>query len=852
MIERTVADRSRLPAACGFDPLRESLPMFGRSSLLLSVVAAWLPAAVAAAAPGEQAAVDYNRDVRPLLAAKCFTCHGPDDKARKAKLRLDLRDAALKSAIVPGDPARSELLARVTHDLEEKRMPPVKAGKPLSPQEVALLKRWIEQGAIYAPHWALVKPQRPTVPQVRDRNWPINPIDNFILARLEKEGLRPTAAADRYALARRAALDLTGVPPTVEEADRFVNDPAPDAYERYVDHLLAKPAYGERWAQVWLDLARYADSQGYANDPDRTIWRWRDWVIQAYNDNLPYDRFTIEQLAGDLLPNPTTSQLIATGFHRNTLTNTEGGTNPEEFRSAAIVDRVNTTFQVWMGVTMACAQCHNHKYDPFTQKEYFQLYAILNNCEDANGGNDAPTLSVAFPGKDKEFETVSARLAEVRKQFDEETRIVDALQAEWEKTVDPAKLPKEIADVLAQPADKRDKKLLPKVQAYHRAQEPAWTKLDAEVKELTARSAQLGTTTPILRELKQPRVTKIQIRGNFLDTGDVVEPGLPAAIAVPIEKGSINRLTLARWLVSPDNPLTARVAVNRLWEEVFGVGLVLTSEDFGIQGEPPSHPELLDWLATEYVRLGWDTKKMLKLLVTSAAYRQSSRVTPELAKRDPDNRLLARGPRVRLSGEAIRDQAMFASGLLSPKLYGPPVQPPRPNFGLSAAFGSSTDWQPSAGEDRYRRGLYTRWRRNAPYPSLTTFDAPERTVCNIRRLRTNTPLQALVTLNDPVYVEAAQGLARRIVKDGGDTTAARVTFAFRTVLTRPPTEKETQRLTALYAQARALYERDPAKALAMATRPLGPAPQSADVADLAAWTVVANVLLNLDETLARR
>jgi hypothetical protein len=769
-----------------------------------------------------------------------------------------VRDGALKPArsglpaITPREPNKSELLARITDESETSRMPPARVGKPLSDKEVALLKRWIEQGAPYAQHWAFVKPQRPAVPEVRDKTWPINPIDHFLLARLEKEGLHPSAALERYALARRVCIDLTGLPPTLEEAERFVKDSRPDAYERYVDLLLARPAYGERWAAVWLDLARYADSQGYANDPDRTIWRWRDWLIQALNDNMPYDQFTIEQLAGDLLPNPTTAQLIATGFQRNTLTNTEGGTDAEEFRSAAIVDRVNTTFQVWMGVTMNCAQCHNHKYDPILQKEYFQLYAIFNNCEDANGGNDAPTITAAVVGKEEEFARVTAQLAEARKQLDHETRAVDALQAEWEKTVDRTKLPKELADLLAQPADKRDKKLLPKLQAAHRSQIESWKKRDAEVKELTDRAAQLGTTTPILRELTKPRVTHIQHRGNFLDKGEVVIAGLPEAFSTAPMKGPIDRLALARWLVSADNPLTARVAVNRLWEEVFGVGLVLTSEDFGIQGERPSHPELLDWLATEYMRSGWDTKKMLKMMVLSAAYRQNSQVSPELAQRDPLNRLLARGPRVRLSAEAIRDQALFAAGLLSPKMYGPPVQPPRPNFGLSAAFGSSTDWQTSTGEDRYRRALYTRWRRNASYPSQTTFDAPERSVCNIRRLRTNTPLQALVTLNDPVYIEAAQGLARRIVKEGGDSTAARVAFAFRTVLTRPPSEKETQRLADLFDKTRAQYDKDPVKALALATRPLGPAPKDMNVVDLAAWTVVANVLLNLDETLAKR
>jgi mono/diheme cytochrome c family protein len=828
--------------------------MHSASCRLASVLVLTL-AAVASAAPPPASAVDFNRDVRPILAGKCFACHGPDDKARKAGLRLDLPAAAaakLRSgarAVVPGKPAESELLRRVGAD-EDEIMPPPRVGKRLAAEEIATLRRWIEQGAPYAQHWAYVKPVRPEPPAVRDVAWPRNPIDRFLLARLEKEGLRPAPQADRYALARRLALDLTGLPPTPEQADRFVRDGSPHACEDYVDRLLASPAYGERWAHVWLDLARYADSQGYANDPERTIWRWRDWVIEALNDNMPYDRFTVEQLAGDLLPAATQAQLIATGFHRNTLTNTEGGTNPEEFRSAAVVDRVNTTLQVWMGVTIACAQCHNHKYDPFTQKEYYQLYAIFNNCQDANGGDDAPTLPVPYAGQEKAFAEASARLPEVRKKLDEETRKVDARQAQWEKSVDRKSLPKEIADIVALPPEKREKAQRSKLTAYHRAQSPAWKALDSESRQLPEKLKRLGTTTPILREGK-PRETFVHVRGNFLDKGEKVVAGLPAVFGQPPAGEVLNRLALARWLVSPDNPLTARVAVNRLWEEVFGTGIVETSENFGTQGEPPFHPELLDWLATEYVRIGWDTKKMLKLLVTSAAYRQSSQVSEEVAKRDPKNRLLARGPRVRLPAETIRDQALFVGGLLSPKMYGPPVQPPRPAFGLTAAFGGTTDWSTSDGEDKYRRGLYVRCRRNAPYPPMTTFDAPERTVCNVRRLRTNTPLQALVTLNDPVFVEAAQALGRRMAARAG-TTASGVEHGFRLCLTRPPRPDETKRLVDLFEKSRGQFAANPAGALALATKPLGPAPTGMDVVDLAAWTVVANVLLNLDETLAKR
>ena len=833
---RTFIENSFMQRLCGFTCL-----------LLL--------AAVPASRAESKTEVDYTRDVRPILN-KCFQCHGPDDKIRKAGLRLDTHPGATKklddgnAAVVPGNAANSELLKRVATSDASKVMPPAKAGKRLTTQEVDTLKRWIDAGAPYAQHWAYVKPSRPALPKVSDSKWPLTPIDFFILARLEKEGLKPQPLADRATLIRRLSLDLTGLPPTIAEADEFIKDTAPDAYEKLVDRLLAKPTYGERWAAAWLDLARYADSQGYANDPERTIWRFRDWVIEALNSNMLYDRFTIEQLAGDMLPNPTPAQLIATGFHRNTLTNTEGGTNTEEFRSATIVDRVNTTFQVWLGTTIACAQCHNHKYDPFSQKEYYQVYAIFNNCEDANNGNDAPFITTPAVGQEKPFTELTAQLAELRKKYDEETKRLDAKQTEWEMTVKPVTLAKDLAEILTKPPEKRDAKQKQKLQAAYRATDAAWKVLDDDVRKLDLRIKQISTTAPVLKETK-PRETTIHIRGNFQDKGEKVTPGLPQSLTVT-KQSKVDRLTLARWLCSDENPLTARVAVNRFWEELFGVGLVETSEDFGTQGEPPSHPKLLDWLATEYVRMGWDTKKMLKLLVTSAAYRQSSHVSEELAKRDPFNRLLARGSRVRLSAEAIRDQALFVAGLLSPKMYGPSVQPPRPNFGLSAAFGGTTDWQTSAGEDKYRRALYTKWRRNAPYPSMTTFDAPERTYCNVRRLRTNTPLQALVTLNDPVYVEAAQALARRIVKEGGASDATKVTYAFRLAVTRTPNEQELERLIDLLARSRTKFQASPGQAEVLATKPLGPLPKGLSATELASWTVVANVILNLDEVLAKR
>ena len=777
---------------------------------LLSAVAALALPAVASAQPAKPA-IDFNRDVRPILSNNCFACHGPDEKVRKADLRLDTHKGATDSAVVPGKPEASELVTRVRSADPDTLMPPPKSGKKLTPREVEILTQWVKEGAQYAQHWAYVKPVRPPVPQIRIPNSEFrNPIDAFVLARLGREGLKPSPEADRYALIRRVSLDLTGLPPTVAEADAFVKDAAPDAYEKLVDRLLAKPAFGEHWARLWLDLARYADSAGYADDPPRTIWKYRDYVIKSLNDNKRFDRFTIEQLAGDLLPNPTEEQLTATAFHRNTMTNNEGGTNDEEFRNVAVVDRVNTTMTVWMGTSIMCCQCHNHKYDPITQKEYFQLFAFLNNTADADRTDETPTLPFWTP-----------ELLEKQAKLQRDVVALEAILAK------------------AKPTELK----------ADRDQLAALRKQLAEVKPLTS--------VPILKELPadQRRKTRLQFRGNFMDLGDEVTEGVPAIFPPlprpPVATGGLTRLHLANWLISPENPLTARVVANRFWEQFFGVGIVRTSEEFGIQGELPSHPELLDWLAVE-LQTDWDVKRFLKLLVTSATYRQSAKVTPELFERDPENRLLARGPRVRLSAEMVRDQALFAGGLISPKMFGPSVRPPQPNLGVSAAFGGSIDWQPSAGEDKFRRGVYTVWRRSNPYPSMSTFDAPNRDTCIVRRARTNTPLQALVTMNDPVYVEAAQGLARRTLKDGGATPTEKATFAFRACLARPPREEEVKRLVKLYEEAKVGFAKDKAKATQFATNPLGPLPKDADPADAAAWTVVANVLLNLDEMFMKR
>ncbi len=650
---------------------------------------------------------DFTTKVRPILQ-KCLPCHGPDDHSRMANLRLDTHENATGSnggyaGLIPGNSAGSRVMARVQAD--QNAMPPT--GERLTDAEIETLRQWIDSGAEYRRHWAFDTPMQTTEPPVSAREDVGNPVDRFVLERLESEGLKLSPQADRYTLIRRLSLDLTGLPPSPEEADEFVADDSPGAFARLVDRLLASPSYGERWARVWLDLARYADSMGYEKDSLRTIWPYRDWLVRALNENMPFDRFTVLQLAGDLLPEPSQDDLIATGFHRNTMTNTEGGTDDEEFRDAAVKDRVATTGQVWMGLTWGCAQCHTHKYDPISHEEYYSLYAFFNQTADADKNDDSPNLEITE-----------------------------------------------------------------------------------------------GVSTPIFRELPSDewRETFVHQRGNFLNPGEQVEPATPAAFhAFPADQ-PLNRLGLARWLVSEENPLTARVAVNRIWARLFGTGIVSTEEDFGTQGTTPTHPELLDWLAMEFMRVGWDVKSVIRTIVSSRTYRQRSDASANQLERDPDNTLLSRGPRFRLPAETVRDQALAASGLLSRKMGGPPVMPWQPD-GIWQVVYSSNQWETSPGNDRYRRALYTLWRRTSPYPSMTTFDAPSGETCTIRRIRTNTPVQALVTLNDPALMEAAQHLAARAVSEAGPTSESILERMFRLVLARRPTAAERERLLALRKDA---------------------------------------------------
>lgn len=1027
--------------------------------------------------------IDFDRDVRPILSENCFACHGFDASKRMAGLRLDVRDIAIhrlpsgKTAIVPFDPRRSELVDRVTRT-DALHMPPAYSGKKLKASQIQTLVRWIAQGAQYSPHWSFVPPKRPALPHVKTPSWCRNPIDYFILARLEKEGLHPSPEADRRTLIRRVCLDLTGLPPTPKEVEEFLADRRPDAYERLVRRLLASPHYGERMAVPWLDLARYADTNGYHIDNQRFMWRWRDWVIDAFNRNLPYDQFVIQQLAGDLLPNATLDQKIASGFNRNHPVTFEGGAIPEEYAAAYVEDRVDVTATAFMGLTMKCAQCHDHKYDPISQREYYRFFAFFNNVPeqglDGNNGNAAPFIKAPTPDQAKLMDAYNHNIAQLEKRISaraEEAAPKAAVWASrgsaqlaslagltagmaghyplagagadgipeaagrrlpakvvgtskwasspygpaleldgsgyvdagpltgflrtdhfsygawiyptsgdgmavishmddsqdfrgWDLYVSGGKVmvhlihkwdtdairvdarnnlelnkwshvfvtydgsgkaagvrlyingkpaatdvyrdslrgslacdkpliigrrnpsaplkgmirdvrlyrrelaPEEVADIAAldplraaldADAAKRTKEQQNLIADFYlRHYDEDYKRLSAEREELARKRDALDAsipTTMVMEEMSKPRDTFILVRGRYDQHGEKVTPGTPECLPPFPKDLPLNRLGLAKWLVSPSFPLTARVAVNRFWQEYFGTGLVKTSENFGSQGERPSHPELLDWLATEFVRTGWDVRRMQELIVTSATYRQSSRATPALLARDPENRLLARGPRFRLPAEAIRDQALFLAGLLVDKPGGPPVKPYQPaglweeisfKGGFTAQF-----YEQDHGEALYRRALYTFWKRTCPPPALQTFDAPEREFCVVRRSVTNTPLQALVLMNDPTYVEAARKLAERVIRNAPMYERDRAAYAFRLATCRNPKPAETDVLIDVFHRQRERFRRNQAAARALLSTGESPCDASIDPATLAAWTVVASMILNLDETISK-
>jgi mono/diheme cytochrome c family protein len=1039
-------------------------------------VAAWpaLAAPPAAAAAAQPAKVDFNRDIRPILSDNCFTCHGPDESKRMAGLRLDVKESALAVA------ESGKLVQRVANEKPALRMPPPYSGRKLTDAQVQKIKDWVAAGAVWNEHWAYVPPRRADPPAVQLSTWSRNPIDTFVLARLEKEGLKPSPEADRGILLRRLSFDLTGLPPTPAEVDAFLADKSPDAYEKQVERLLASPHYGERMAMQWLDLARYADTHGYHIDSAREMWHWRDWVIDAYNRNMPFDQFTVWQLAGDLLPNATREQKLASGFNRNHMINFEGGAIPEEYQNEYVVDRIDATSTVWMGTTMGCARCHDHKYDPIRQRDFYSMGAFFNTISevglDGSEGNAKPymilpdekqqrtlsdydyrieTLELKLPmtelnRRQKEWEkdwnsrisepvtggltawyeldgslsdiSGNGRHGRVRSgdltfgagpwgrwaEFDGRTQVAFPDSAfdpskrfsvafrlvsnsRFEQSVitcidDPAtrkgfevvaedavvipyqrraqhlsvRLSRQwpadalairtrerlltgkslhltvtydgsgsaaglrlwldgkpaetevIADKLSAPVDVKHalevgstaygrafagriddlriyNRVLPPVDigqiAIHYpaetlAGDPSKKSKDqeanlrnyfllnivadpyrseyAEWKALVKQREEFERdlpTTMVMREMDEPRATYVLARGDYREKRDKVTPSAPSFLPPLSDTEPANRLALARWLVDPNHPLTSRVAVNRLWQMHFGIGIVKTSEDFGSQGDPPSNQQLLDWLATEFIRSGWDVKAMHRLILTSAAYRQTSKVTPALLERDPENRLIARGPRYRLPAEMVRDNALAVSGLLNPAIGGPPVLPYQPpGLWEELAFGdvfSAQAYVQSHGEDLYRRGMYTFWKRTVPPAMLTTFDAPDREKCTARRPVTNTPLQALALWNDPTFLEAARALAQRTLLEAKPKVDARVEHAFRLATLRQPDTKELNVLRNAVDRQLTIYAKNESGAESLVRIGESKFDPRLKPAELAAWMNICSIILNLDETVTK-
>ncbi|WP_235963871.1 DUF1553 domain-containing protein [Tautonia rosea] len=790
----------------------------------------------------EERSIDFATEIRPILSDTCVRCHGPDASQRAAGLRLDTPEGALAdlggyAAIVPGSPEESELFLRITEDMADFRMPPPDSGKSLSDAQVELIRQWIAQGAPWEDHWAFTPPLRPELPAVKESSWVRNPIDAFILAPLEQDGIAPSTEADRATLIRRASLDVTGLPPTPEDVQAFLADDRPDAYEHLIDRLLASPHYGERWGRRWLDNARYADSNGYSIDAPREIWLYRDWVIDSLNRDLPFDEFTIDQIAGDLRPDASMPQLVATGFHRNTPINQEGGIDREQFRIESVIDRVNTTGSVWLGLTIGCAQCHDHKYDPISQQDYFQFFAFLNTV-------DEPTIPVAseedVARRDEVNQAISDYLARIERDPDLLNR-----QHAWEIGLDGAgrqKQSQEVREAFDLPFEKRpaDRNRVVFAAFIDQSDDPIVAPHRTAIATLKQELPKIPTTM-VVREQNVPRTTHFLTAGDFTRPGDPVEPDVPSVLP-PLTRSSdtrANRLDLARWLVDPDHPLTARVAVNRLWQAYFGRGIVETDEDFGTQGTLPSHPDLLDWLAVEFVEQGWSLKTMHRLILTSSTYRQSSRLRPDLIDRDPTNRRLARQSRLRLDAELIRDSALVASGLLTETVGGPSVFPPQPD-GVMSLGQMRREWVTDTGPNRFRRGLYTFFWRATPHPLLVGFDAPDATFACTRRTRSNTPLQALMLLNDQAFYEFAQALADRLLAEGPLDDTKRLDLAFRLCLARSPDPVELDRLNAFLSEQRSLNsgsgDDDHSKT---------------DHSERAAWTAIARVLLNLDEFITR-
>ncbi|MBS0203811.1 MAG: PSD1 domain-containing protein [Planctomycetes bacterium] len=839
-----------------------------------------LPVALAGAE--ESARVDYATHIKPLLVKHCIRCHGSEKQ--QSGLRVDSGRALMAGgdsgpAVITKEPAKSLLIQAVNGTDGASKMPP--EGLGLTADEKRMLHDWIASGAPFpadevtvaaarkgADHWSFQPVQHPVPPAIAGHA-ARGPIDCFIIARLEPLKLTPSAEAERATLIRRASLDLCGVPPSPEELHEFVQDSTPDAFERVVDRLLASPHFGERWGRDWLDVARYADSNGFTRDMPRTIWKFRDWVVAALNRNLPFDQFVIDQLAGDMLPDADLDQRVATGFHRNTLVNEEGGTDPEQFRVESVVDRVNTTGTVFLGLTVGCAQCHDHKYDPISQREYYQLYAYFNSTVFAGGDPTAPRIDVPSPeqlaaGEPERQKQIRSQIAELDKEINSQADAIAADMADWEKTLtddDKKKLPFNVKNAVDLPPRDRSATHKRDLDAYFRGLDVArqkYPQLDA-IAKLRSEEPKFPTTM-VMQELAQPRETHIHMRGDFLRKGARVIPAVPAVLGrseastdgadAPIE----TRLDLARWLVSADNPLTARVTVNRVWQKLFGRGLVETENDFGTQGTPPSHPQLLDWLASDFSGLaqsqerpGWDFKRLHRQLVTSATYRQSSRQREDVAEADPTNKWLAQQNRLRLDAEVIRDTALAASGLLTTELGGPPVYPPQPD-GVFDFTQDKKPWKTETDRSRYRKAMYTHLWRSSLYPAMTVFDFPDANVACTRRIRSNTPLQSLTLANDLTFVEFARGLALRVLTSPPGDDSHRLILACELCLSRDPGSTELSRLRDYVQQQRARFTSDEKSAAEFAPQSL---PSQISTVEAATWTAVARVLMNLDEFITR-
>jgi hypothetical protein len=818
----------------------------------------------AAETPPSAHVVEFNRDIRPILADNCFACHGPDKNQRKASLRLDSEEEALADrggyqAIVPRSPDKSELYRRITAEDVKERMPPAKSGKKLTKRQIELLRRWIEEGGKWQKHWSLIPPQRPPVPKVSGSSEAVNAIDFFILTRLAHEALLPSPEADRRTLLRRLSFDLTGLPPTPEELEAFQADSGRDAYEKQVDRLLASQHYGERMTTYWLDLVRYADTGGYHSDNHRDVALFRDYVIDAFNRNKPFDQFTLEQLAGDLLPGATQEQKVASGYNRLLMTTEEGGAQAKEYLAKYAADRVRNASTVWLGATLGCAECHDHKFDPFLTKEFYRFAAFFADIkEKAVGRQDQDRLPT--PVQAAQLSQLADEIPPLEKLLHTQTPELDAALANWEEALrvrELRKLPKNIVEILVQDPGKRNDAQKQALAVHYRTVTPQLASTRQKLADLKRRKDDImkGVPTTLISVAVTPRVMRVLPRGNWLDdSGEIVAPGVPASLAPtskPMSDRRASRLDLARWMVAPDNPLVARVFVNRLWKLFFGQGIVKTLDDFGSQGAWPAHPELLDWLAVEFRESGWDIKHMVKLMVLARTYRQSSSTTEPLRQRDPYNTLLARQARFRLDAEMVRDNALAISGLLSRRIGGPSVKPYQPAGYWAMLNFPKREWHSDHGESLYRRSLYTYWCRTFPHPSFLAFDAPSREECTVERPRSNTPLQALVLLNDPCYVEAAQVFAERILRAGGKSTQERIHFAYRQALCRQARPEELRVLESLYQKHLEQYQADPSAAEALLRTGDHPKPMDIDSAELASWASVARTLLNLHETVTR-